>query len=62
MVAAAKMLGGTMFHYTLRGDRSELKQNLKPVAGDLQRKALDQVSDKEEERRGEENEIDKIKS
>ena len=40
-----------MFHYTLRGDRSELKQNLKPVAGDLQRKALDQVSDKEEERR-----------
>ena len=51
MVAAAKMLGGTMFHYTLRGDRSELKQNLKPVAGDLQRKALDQVSDKEEERR-----------
>ena len=37
------MLGGAMFQYTLRGDRNEQKQGLQPVAGDLQRKALDQV-------------------
>ena len=37
------MLGGAMFQYTLRGDRNEQKQGLQPVAGDLQRKSLDQV-------------------
>ena len=45
------MLGGAMFQYTLRGDRNEQKQGLQPVAGDLQRKALDQVCVKEEEMR-----------
>ena len=43
VVAAAKLLGGVTFQYTVRGDKSEANQGLKVISGDAQRSAINMV-------------------
>ena len=43
VVASAKLLGGFSFAYTVRGDRATKAQQLTPIPGSMQRKALHMV-------------------
>ena len=43
VVASAKLLGGFSFAYTVRGDRASKAQQLTPIPGIMQRKALHMV-------------------